>query len=91
MVAEGYGLEFGATVQHLRIDRDHVIALNEQHLRRLVRDYVSYYHQDRIHDSLDKDTPNRRLVEEKPTSDAVVISNARLGGLHHRYGWREAA
>ena len=24
---------------------DHVIALNEQHLRRLVRDYVSYYHQ----------------------------------------------
>src|SRR6187399_931170 len=70
---------------------DHVIALNEQHLRRLVRDYVSYYHQDRIHDSLDKDTPNRRLVEEKPTSDAVVISNARLGGLHHRYGWREAA
>ena len=41
--------------------------------------------------SLDKDTPNRRLVERKPASDAVVISNARLGGLHHRYGWREAA
>ena len=53
---------------------DHVIALNEQHLRRLVRDYVSYHHQDRIHDALDKDTPNRRLVERKPTSDAVVIS-----------------
>ena len=31
---------------------DHVIALHEQHLRRLIRDYVSYYHQDRIHDSL---------------------------------------
>ena len=70
---------------------DHVIALNEQHLRRLVRDYVSYYHQDRIHDSLEKDTPNRRLVERKPSSDAVVISKARLGGLHHRYAWREAA
>jgi putative transposase len=70
---------------------DHVIALNEQHLRRLVRDYVSYHHQDRIHDALDKDTPNRRLVEQKPSSDAVVISNARLGGLHHRYTWREAA
>ncbi len=38
---------------------DHIIALNEQHLRRLIRDYVNYYHQDRIHDSLDKDTPNR--------------------------------
>ena len=36
---------------------DHVIALNEQYLRRLVRDYVSYHHQDRIH-SLEKDTPS---------------------------------
>ena len=70
---------------------DHVIALNEQHLRRLVRDYVSYYHDDRIHDSLDKDTPNRRPVESKPSPSATVISSARLGGLHHRYSWREAA
>jgi putative transposase len=37
---------------------DHVIVLNESHLRRLVRDYVRYYHEDRIHDSLDKDTPS---------------------------------
>ena len=70
---------------------DHVIALNEQHLRRLIRDYVSYYHQDRIHDSLEKDTPNRRPVEQRPAANATVISNARLGGLHHRYQWRDAA
>jgi putative transposase len=65
--------------------------LNEQHLRRLIRDYVSYYHQDRIHDSLEKDTPHPRLVEQKPGRDATVISSARLGGLHHRYSWRKAA
>jgi hypothetical protein len=70
---------------------DHVIALNEEHLRRLICDYVSYYHQDRIHDSLEKDTPDRRPVEHKPSSNAIVISNPRLGGLHHRYSWREAA
>jgi transposase InsO family protein len=70
---------------------DHVIALNQQHLRRLIRDYVSYYHLDRIHDWLEKDTPNRRPVEQKPAANATVISNARLGGLHYRYGWREAA
>jgi len=70
---------------------DHVIALNEQHLRRLVRDYVNYHHDDRIHDYLDKDTPNRRPVESKPSPTATVISSARLGGLHHRYSWREAA
>ncbi len=70
---------------------DHVIALNEQHLRRLVRDYVAYFQEDRIHDSLAKDTPNRRPVENRPSPDATVISIPRLGGLHHRYSWREAA
>jgi putative transposase len=52
---------------------DHVIALNEQHLRRLIRDYVNYYHHDRIHDSLDKDTPNRQPVEIKPSPAAPVV------------------
>jgi putative transposase len=33
---------------------NHVIALSEHHLRRLIRDYVNYYHDDRIHDSLDR-------------------------------------
>jgi transposase InsO family protein len=70
---------------------DHIIPLNEKHLRRLVRDYVAYYQEDRIHDSLDKDTPNGRAVETKPSPEATVISSARLGGLHHRYAWREAA
>jgi hypothetical protein len=70
---------------------DHIIALNEQHLRRLVRAYVDYHHDDRIHDSLAKDTPNRRQMESKPSPGAPVISSARLGGLHHRYSWREAA
>ena len=70
---------------------DHVIPLNEEHLRRLIRDYVSYYHQDRTHDSLGKDTPQQRAVEEKPGINATVISMSRLGGLHHRYAWRNAA
>jgi len=70
---------------------DHVIALNETHLRRLIRDYVNYHHEDRIHDSLEKDTPNRRRVEQKPAENAAVISIPRLRGLHHRYAWREAA
>jgi putative transposase len=62
---------------------DHVIAVNEEHLRRLIRDYVRYYHEDRIHDSLGKDTPNRWSAETKP-ADASLISLPRLGGLHHR-------
>jgi hypothetical protein len=70
---------------------DQVIALNERHLRRLMRDYVNYHHEDRIHDSLSKDTPNGRPTEQKPSSKAIVVSSGRLGGLHQRYTWEEAA
>jgi transposase InsO family protein len=39
---------------------DHVIALNERHLKRLLSEYVLYYHEDRTHLGLGKDTPGRR-------------------------------
>jgi len=70
---------------------DHVIPLNEHHLRRLLRDYVRYYHLDRTHDGLGKDTPDRRSIETNPSNGATVISLPRVGGLHHRYGWQQAA
>ncbi len=69
---------------------DHVIALNEVHVRRLGREYVAYYHRDRTHDALRKDTPNGRAVDEKPAA-GQVISLPRVGGLHHRYVWQQAA
>jgi hypothetical protein len=61
---------------------DHVIVLDEPHLQRLMRDYVSYHHLDRLHDSLEKDAPDKRAIEPKPSTKAVVISMPRLGGLH---------
>lgn len=70
---------------------DHVIALNEEHLRRILREYVNYHHEDRLHDALEKDAPNRRAIEHRPETRAIVTSMPRLGGLHHRYTWRQAA
>jgi transposase InsO family protein len=70
---------------------DRVIPLNEKHLRRLVREYVAYFHEDRIHDALGKDTPNCRPTEKQPRPGATVISSPRVGGLHHRYSWQKAA
>lgn len=70
---------------------DHVVVLNDVHLRRLIREYVSYYHADRIHDSLEKDTPAMRPVSSRPDKVARVVSFPRIGGLHHRYDWQEAA
>ena len=36
---------------------DHVIVLNEPHLRRVLRSYMAYYHTWRVHRSLDMDAP----------------------------------
>ena len=52
---------------------DHIIALNEGHLRRVLQDYLNYNDQDRLHDSLQKDAPNRRAVEQRPGSHATVM------------------
>ena len=70
---------------------DHVIVLSESHLRRLVREYVQYYHEDRIHDALKKETPTSRVVEPRPTGTAQVMGVPRVGGLHYRYYWQTAA
>jgi putative transposase len=61
---------------------DHIIAVNERHLRRLLSDYVCYYHQDRTHLGLDKQTPGSRV---RSSNRGAVFSRPRLGGLHHRY------
>ena len=61
---------------------DHVIALNERHLKRLLCEYVSYHHEDRTHLGLDKETPGRR-AQSLPCGR--ISSRPRLGGLHHRY------
>jgi hypothetical protein len=69
---------------------DHVIVWGEQHLRRLLRDNVSYYNAERIHTRL-RDSPAGRPTENRPSPDAQVVGLPRVGGLHHRYVWREAA
>jgi hypothetical protein len=69
---------------------DHVIALNEPHVRRIAREFISYYHEDRTHIGLNKDTPLGRPIEVKP-DNAQLESLPRVGGLHHRYLWKTAA
>jgi hypothetical protein len=63
----------------------HVAALNPQHVRRILGDCGRYCHYDRIHDSLEKDTPGRRSVEVLPVAPTTVVTTACLGGLDLRY------
>ena len=65
--------------------------LGEHHLRRLLREYVAYYHDDRTHLGLGKATPAWRPTERRPKGEATVVAHPRIGGLHHRYEWRAAA
>ena len=62
---------------------DHVIILGEDHLRRLLSEYLRYDHDDRCHLSLDRNAPNNRPVE--PRGSGRVVSEPRVVGLHHRY------
>ena len=66
---------------------DHVIVLNERHLKRLMSSYVLYYHEDRTHLGLAKDTAAGRPTEIPIPSERErkIQSFPRLGGLHHRY------
>jgi hypothetical protein len=69
---------------------DHMVVLNEDHLRRLLREYVDYYNAERVHTSI-SDSPAGRPVESRPSSAARVVGLPRVGGFHHRYRWREAS
>jgi transposase InsO family protein len=60
---------------------DHIIVLGEEHLRRILKNYVAYYNGIRTHRSLDKDAPISRPVQRT----GVISSRAILGGLHHHY------
>jgi hypothetical protein len=64
---------------------DHVIILNERHLKRLMSAYLLYYHEDRTHLGLAKDAPAGRPIEIHSKVESKIQSFPRLGGLHHRY------
>ena len=70
---------------------EHVIVFDDAHLRRLLFEFLAYYHNDRTHLALGKDPPCARAVSAPSSPRATVISLPRVGGLHHRYEWRDAA
>lgn len=70
---------------------DHVIVRDEAHLARLLKEYLGYYHEDRTHLGLGKDSPRGRPIGISPGRPAKIEALPRCGGLHHRYRWTNAA
>ena len=68
-----------------------VSVINEDHLRRLIKEYIEYYNNDRCHLSLERDSPLGRKAQEKPSESGKIFSISKLSGLQHRYEWKKAA
>ena len=62
---------------------DHTVVLSEGHLKRLLRSYFDYYHQWRLHRSLEMDSPDGRPVHPPQLGEIVELPAAH--GLHHYY------
>ena len=62
---------------------NHVIVLNERHLRRQLQSYFTYYQEARTHLSLAKQSPRPRAVESPDKGQVIAFPHA--GGLHHEY------
>ena len=67
---------------------NHVIVINDKHLRRILKIYFRYYHESRTHLSLGKDAPEARQIQANKLERIVQIP--QVGGLHHRYERRAA-
>ena len=80
---------FGGTLRRELLDK--IIVFNQPQLHRVVSEIVTYYHKDRCHLGLEKDAPEPRIVRPRPSPCARVVGLPRVGGLQHRYEWREAA
>jgi hypothetical protein len=85
----GVAERFVGTVRQELLDP--VIVLNERHLRQLIESFVTYHNADRTHLGAGKDSPCGRPVEQRPGVASNLVSLSRVGGLHHRYAWRQAA
>jgi len=62
---------------------DHVIVVDERHLRRILSAYFRYYHEWRTHQALEMDCPEGRKVQAVDRGRVVQIPE--IGGLHHHY------
>lgn len=62
---------------------DHIVVLNDRHLKRALTNYLKYYHCWRTHLSLGMDSPDSRPVQLP--SLGKVVQFPEVGGLHHHY------
>ena len=63
---------------------DHIIVMNERHLRYVLREFVRHYNAARPHQTLELDVPEPGTAPPAPATGPIV-SRPVLGGLTHEY------
>jgi transposase InsO family protein len=63
---------------------DHIIVINERHMRYVLREFVRHYNVGRPHQTLELDVPERGTG---PPHEQLgpIVSRPVLGGLTHEY------
>ena len=64
---------------------DHLMIVNERHLRLVLREYVAHYNHVRPHQSLELWAPDDRRPRSPPGGGGRIVGRPILGGLHHEY------
>ncbi len=69
---------------------DHLIIINERHLRAVLGEYEVHYNNGRPHRTLDLETPTGPPARASPPRIGRIVARPVLGGLHHEYEWLAA-
>jgi transposase InsO family protein len=67
---------------------DHMLTLSEKQLRCMVKEYVTYFNDDRPHQGVHQRIPS--ATASLPVGEGEIVARPVLGGLHHAYS-RKAA
>ncbi len=65
---------------------DHILILSAAHLRRVLREYATYFNRARPHQGIHQQVPEQAdIVEAAVRKGGRVIAFPILSGLHHDY------
>jgi len=67
---------------------DHMLILSEKQLRRIVKEYMGHFNDDRPHQGINQRIPS--APASGPVGEGEIVARSVLGGLHHAYS-RQAA
>ena len=64
---------------------DHILILGEDHLRRVLAEWVRYFNAGRPHQGIGQRIPSEPRLPDHPAPDGPIVARPVLGGLHHDY------